>query len=51
MGEILFSIAFGEMELSSFTYYSIISIGVIFVVCFALASIPLAQNMKSSKKR
>tara|TARA_Y100001968_G_C18807570_1_gene458565 strand:+ start:159 stop:338 length:180 start_codon:yes stop_codon:yes gene_type:complete len=44
-------VAFGEMELSPFTYYGLISIGLIFIICFGLASIPLAKNLRTSKNK
>ena len=47
----LLSVAFGEMELSPFTYYGIIGIGIVFIVCFGLASIPLAKNMRMSQNK
>tara|TARA_B100000700_G_C14538825_1_gene621022 strand:- start:134 stop:304 length:171 start_codon:yes stop_codon:yes gene_type:complete len=45
-----FIVAFGEMELSGLTYWSIIITGILFIVCFGLASIPLAKNIQNTKK-
>ncbi len=42
------SIEFGEMELSPFTYYSVIVIAIVFVLCFVLSSIPLARNLNKN---
>ena len=50
MANFLFGIAFGEMELSPFAYYGLIIVGIIFIVSFGLASIPLGQNMARSRK-
>ena len=43
----IFIVAFGEMELSSSTYYGIIIIGILFLISFIGASIPLANNIKN----
>tara|TARA_B100000700_G_C14820470_1_gene749667 strand:- start:762 stop:938 length:177 start_codon:yes stop_codon:yes gene_type:complete len=43
-------VAFGEMDLSPFAYWSVIATGLIFLLCFALASIPLAKNLKNKKQ-
>ena len=47
----ILGVAFGEMELSPFTYYGLIAIGITFIVCFGLASIPLAKNLRISKNK
>tara|TARA_B100000700_G_scaffold247785_1_gene277362 strand:+ start:476 stop:655 length:180 start_codon:yes stop_codon:yes gene_type:complete len=47
----ILSVAFGEMELSPFTYYGLIATGIIFIVCFGLASIPLAKNLRINQSK
>ena len=46
----ILAVSFGEMDLSPFTYYGLIFIGIVFIICFGLASIPLAQNLQKTKK-
>ncbi len=47
----ILAVKFGEMELSSFTFYGLIATAACFIVSFALASIPLAQNMMTRKEK
>tara|TARA_Y100001968_G_C19381595_1_gene730619 strand:- start:605 stop:781 length:177 start_codon:yes stop_codon:yes gene_type:complete len=50
MNNFLLGISFGEMELSPFTFYGLIFVGISFIISFGLASIPLGKNMTRSKK-
>tara|TARA_Y100001968_G_C19351136_1_gene714695 strand:- start:680 stop:832 length:153 start_codon:yes stop_codon:yes gene_type:complete len=45
------AVEFGEMDLSGLTYYGIIIIGLIFVISFIGASIPLANNIKKGNNK
>ena len=51
MDQFYMGIAFGEMDLSPFTYYGLFIVGITFVVSFGLSSIPLAKNMQSNKDK
>ena len=48
--DLIFAIAFGEMELTKLQYWSLIGTVAIFVISFALSTIPLARNMKRGDK-
>tara|TARA_Y100001968_G_C19395282_1_gene737930 strand:- start:1254 stop:1430 length:177 start_codon:yes stop_codon:yes gene_type:complete len=45
----ILAIAFGELELSPLAYWSLFATIFIFIISFALSTIPLAKNMKKRK--
>ena len=45
----IIAVAFGEMELTPITYWSLIITTAAFIISFALSSIPLANNINRGK--
>jgi len=43
------TISFGELELSNITFWSLVTITLLFVVSFVLSTIPLTKNIQSTK--
>ncbi len=43
------TVSFGELELSTLTFWSLVAITVLFVVSFVLSTIPLTKNISSKK--
>ncbi len=43
------TVSFGELELSNLTYWSLVSITLLFVISFVLSTIPLTKNIQESK--
>ena len=43
------AVAFGELELTPITYWSLVITTVAFIISFALSSIPLANNLNRGK--
>ena len=43
------TVSFGELELSSLTFWSLVGITVLFVISFVLSTIPLTKNIQETK--
>ena len=43
-------VSFGELELSNLTFWSLVSITVLFIISFILSTIPLTKNIQRKKK-
>jgi len=47
---IYLTVSFGELEISNLTFWSLVSITLLFVISFILSTIPLTKNIQDLKK-
>ena len=45
----MITVSFGELELSNLTFWSLVSITLLFLISFVLSTIPLTKNISKKK--